>query len=548
VWCRPDPHWSRLVPTEGGDCGAADHRRRRRTTSTTPRSRSSASPTAPARRRDLQRGRRRRGQRRHDRAERVGRTTGLHRRDLHLPRRRRARRPRGARALKGDHRLRLDLRSDDRHREGLAGRRRHALAPGVSATFFKAARRRRHQHRDDLHLGDPDLGGHREDQVDDAVSALHTAFELDADVEAVVYGGTRADERHRRAWSAPPARSAASCAACSTSATSHRRGPLLRLGALGGHDPAVARRRGRDRSRTPRPPTTRASTSRCSPPAAPPPRRSPRGRRRRGAVVIDNSSAWRMDPEVPLVVSPRSTPGLDSIPKGIVANPNCTTMAAMPVLKPLHDEAGLRRLVVSTYQAVSGSGLAGRRRARRRCARRRRGQSAALATTARGRPSRAEEVRRAHRVQRRALAGALVDDGSDETDEEQKLRNESRKILGIPDLKVSGTCVRVPVFTGHSLSINAEFERPISPERARELLARRRAWSWSTCRRRCRRQAPIPPSSAASAATRACPRTAWRCSCRQRQPAQGRRAQRGADRRAVDTTSDLLYPPHVKQT
>jgi aspartate-semialdehyde dehydrogenase len=190
-----------------------------------------------------------------------------------------------------------------------------------------------------------------------------------------------------------------------------------------------------------------------------------------GATVIDNSSAWRKDPEVPLVVSEVNfARDAANRPKGIIANPNCTTMAAMPVLKPLHDEAGLQRLVVSSYQAVSGSGLVGVEE---------------LATQARAVVGDAEQL-----VHNGAaldfpepktyvapiafnvvpLAGSLVDDGSGETDEDQKLRYESRKILGIPDLLVSGTCVRVPVFTGHSLSINAEFARPLSPERARELL------------------------------------------------------------------------------
>jgi len=193
-----------------------------------------------------------------------------------------------------------------------------------------------------------------------------------------------------------------------------------------------------------------------------------------GVTVIDNSSAWRKDPDVPLVVSEvnfesdvlRASP----LKKGIIANPNCTTMVAMPVLKVLHDEAQLVRLVVSSYQAVSGSGLAGVEE---------------LATQARAVIGGAEQLVHdggavdfpapsqyiapiAFNVV--ALAGSLVDDGSGETDEDQKLRSESRKILGIPDLLVSGTCVRVPVFTGHSLSINAEFARPISPERARELL------------------------------------------------------------------------------
>ena len=191
-----------------------------------------------------------------------------------------------------------------------------------------------------------------------------------------------------------------------------------------------------------------------------------------GAVVVDNSSAWRRAPQVPLVVSEVNPEALDEIPLGIVASPNCTTMAAMPVLRPLHEEAGLRRLVVSTYQAVSGSGLAGAQELDTQI--RAAVEQDTLALVHDG-----SAVTFPDPVKYVApiafdvvpLAGSVVDDGSNETDEEQKLRHESRKILSIPDLLVSGTCVRVPVFTGHSLAINAEFERPISPERARELLA-----------------------------------------------------------------------------
>ncbi|MBF0817489.1 aspartate-semialdehyde dehydrogenase [Microbacterium paludicola] len=192
-----------------------------------------------------------------------------------------------------------------------------------------------------------------------------------------------------------------------------------------------------------------------------------------GAVVIDNSSAWRMDPEVPLVVSEVNPHAIAEAVKGIIANPNCTTMAAMPVLKVLDAEAGLERLTVSTYQAVSGSGLAGANELL--------GQVEAVL---------AQDdvlglVHDGSAVEFPApekyvapiafgvipFAGNLVEDGLNETDEEKKLRNESRKILELPELRVSGTCVRVPVFTGHSLSINAEFARDITPERARELLA-----------------------------------------------------------------------------
>ena len=191
-----------------------------------------------------------------------------------------------------------------------------------------------------------------------------------------------------------------------------------------------------------------------------------------GATVIDNSSAWRKDPAVPLVVAEVNPEDLDSIPKGIVANPNCTTMAAMPVLKPLHDAAGLTRLRVASYQAVSGSGGAGLTEL----------DSQLRAGYASGDPKdlaqdggaltlpspQIYEAPIAFNVV--PVAGSIVDDGSLETDEEQKLRNESRRILHIPGLPVSGTCVRVPVFTGHSLAVHAEFDREISPEQALEIL------------------------------------------------------------------------------
>jgi aspartate-semialdehyde dehydrogenase len=190
-----------------------------------------------------------------------------------------------------------------------------------------------------------------------------------------------------------------------------------------------------------------------------------------GALVVDNSSAWRMDPEVPLVVSEVNPDAVRQAGKGIIANPNCTTMAAMPVLKPLHDEAGLVRLVASTYQAVSGSGVAGvEELASQVEAVGDRGRLLAQDGTAVELPAPSKYVRPiAFNVL--PMAGSVVDDGSGETDEEQKLRNESRKILGIPELRVSGTCVRVPVFTGHSLSVNAEFASALSAKRAAELLA-----------------------------------------------------------------------------
>lgn len=192
-----------------------------------------------------------------------------------------------------------------------------------------------------------------------------------------------------------------------------------------------------------------------------------------GAIVIDNSSAWRMDPDVPLIVSEVNPEALSEARKGIVANPNCTTMAAMPVLKVLHDEATLTRLTVSTYQAVSGSGLAGVQELADQVGRAIAGADIRSLTHDGSSIDLGEPQKYVRPIAFDVVpfAGNLVDDGSDETDEEQKLRNESRKILGIPDLLVSGTCVRVPVFTGHSLSINAEFAQPLSPERAKQLLA-----------------------------------------------------------------------------
>ena len=192
-----------------------------------------------------------------------------------------------------------------------------------------------------------------------------------------------------------------------------------------------------------------------------------------GCLVVDNSSAWRMDPDVPLVVSEVNPHAIDEAAKGIIANPNCTTMAAMPVMKVLHGAAGLTKMVVTTFQAVSGSGLAGAE------------ELITQVTAAVDQGNLIDLVEDGAAISFPApvkyvhtiafdvvpLAGSVVDDGSNETDEEKKLRNESRKILELPELKVSGTCVRVPVFTGHSLSINAEFERPLTPDEARALLA-----------------------------------------------------------------------------
>ena len=192
-----------------------------------------------------------------------------------------------------------------------------------------------------------------------------------------------------------------------------------------------------------------------------------------GAVVVDNSSAWRKDPEVPLVVSEVNPDDVGNRPKGIIANPNCTTMAAMPVLKPLVDAAGgIKRLFVSSYQAVSGSGRAGVAELTSQLEAGLKQDVTGLALDGRAvtlpdpnvyvAPIAFDVV---------PLAGSIVDDGSEETDEEQKLRNESRRILHTPDLAVSGTCVRVPVYTGHTLTIHAEFAGDITPDQARALLA-----------------------------------------------------------------------------
>jgi len=192
-----------------------------------------------------------------------------------------------------------------------------------------------------------------------------------------------------------------------------------------------------------------------------------------GAVVIDNSSAWRMDHEVPLVVSEVNPHATLNLPKGIIANPNCTTMAAMPVLKPLHAAAGLERLIVSTYQAVSGSGLAGAQELLGQVE----GVLAQNHTLDLVHDGSSVDFPQPEKYVAPIafdvipFAGNLVDDGDNETDEEKKLRNESRKILELPELRVAGTCVRVPVFTGHSLSIHAEFRDDITPDQAREILA-----------------------------------------------------------------------------
>jgi len=191
-----------------------------------------------------------------------------------------------------------------------------------------------------------------------------------------------------------------------------------------------------------------------------------------GVTVVDNSSGWRMDPEVPLVVSEVNPHAIADAVKGIIANPNCTTMAAMPALKPLDLEAGLVRLQVATYQATSGAGLSGGAELFDQVA-----ATAGQDLMGLIHNGRAVEFPKPATFPRTIAfnvipqAGNFVDDGLGETDEEKKLRNETRKILELPNLLVSGTCVRVPVFTGHSLSIHAQFDRPITAERAREILA-----------------------------------------------------------------------------
>lgn len=189
-----------------------------------------------------------------------------------------------------------------------------------------------------------------------------------------------------------------------------------------------------------------------------------------GAIVVDNSSAWRKDPDVPLVVSEVNPDDAKKTPKGIIANPNCTTMAAMPVLNALHDAAGLKRLVVSSYQAVSGSGLAGVSALQDQVRANIDGMDALVSDGSSLKVGDTGPYVEPIAFNALPLAGSIVDDGTLETDEEQKLRNESRKILGLPDLLVAGTCVRVPVFTGHTMSINATFSEEITPDKAREIL------------------------------------------------------------------------------
>ncbi len=189
-----------------------------------------------------------------------------------------------------------------------------------------------------------------------------------------------------------------------------------------------------------------------------------------GAIVVDNSSAWRMDERVPLIVAEVNPLDVAAAGIGIIANPNCTTMAAMPVIKALHDVAGLAAMQVTTFQAVSGSGVAGVSTLKNQLA----GIDDPSVLAGDGSLFAPEDLGpyvAPIAFNALPLAGAMVDDGEGETDEEKKLRNESRKILHLPQLRVAGTCVRVPVFSGHSLSIHAQFDRPITAQQARDALA-----------------------------------------------------------------------------
>ncbi|MCT2582444.1 aspartate-semialdehyde dehydrogenase [Actinophytocola gossypii] len=195
----------------------------------------------------------------------------------------------------------------------------------------------------------------------------------------------------------------------------------------------------------------------------------------RGAVVVDNSGAFRMDDDVPLVVPECNLDKIADRPRGIIANPNCTTLSMMAALGALHRTFGLRELVVASYQAVSGAGVAGVERLYAELA----------AVVGKGVGVRAGDVREALEAAGLPLADSpfpaplalnvVPSAGSYKGDgwfsEELKVRNESRKILGIPDLKVSATCVRVPVVTTHSLAVHATFEQPVTVERAHELFA-----------------------------------------------------------------------------
>ena len=380
-----------------------------------------------------------------------------------------------ARADPGRGRLRqAALRRPDR--QDLPHRSRDAQPPGDHCPVLRSPGRRRSQHRDDLHLRDPDLGdrgrgtgrhgrpGHahrlrprrrrdrgRRVRRDRPMSSVGARRPVNLGVVGATgqVGVAMRQILAERDFPIGELRFFASSRSAGTVLPYRDREIVV-------EDAATADPAGLDIAVF----SAGATTSRALAPVF----------ASAGVIVVDNSSAWRMDPDVPLVVSEVNPETISQARKGIIANPNCTTMAAMPVLKPLHDEAGLTRLIASTYQAVSGSGVAGVEELA--------GQVAAAGEKARELAydgeavSFPEPVKYARTIAFNVLplAGSIVDDGLNETDEEQKLRNESRKILGIPELRVSGLCVRVPVFTGHSLALNAEFARPLPVARARELL------------------------------------------------------------------------------
>jgi aspartate-semialdehyde dehydrogenase len=178
-----------------------------------------------------------------------------------------------------------------------------------------------------------------------------------------------------------------------------------------------------------------------------------------GCVVIDNSSAWRMDPTVPLVV-PEVNPGDLKWHKGIIANPNCSTIQMVVVLKPLHDAARIRRVIVSTYQAVSGAGSAALAELRE--------QTRALVSGETYAPKIFPHQIAFNVIPQIPQSGAFEENGY--TSEEMKMVNETKKILGDQGIMVTATTVRVPVYTGHSESVNVETEKKLTADEAREIL------------------------------------------------------------------------------
>ena len=263
---------------------------------------------------------------------------------------------------------------------------------------------------------------------------------------------------------------------------------------------------------------------------------------RAGAVVVDNSSAFRMDADVPLVVpevNPRAVElALKPGGRRIIANPNCSTIQLVVVLKPLHEAAGLERVVVSTYQSVSGAGQKGIDELEQ--------QSRALFNMEETSPKKFP-----HRIAFNLLPEIGPANANGYTEEEMKMVNETRKIMGLPDLRVSATCVRVPVFYCHSEAANLAFREDLTPERAREVLRAAPGVKVvegarvpdAAARRGQRRHARGPHPQGPRARTR--PGVVRRL----RQPAQGRGDQRGADRgaaaagpRAVARAQALMLP------